>query len=126
MEFTVKRSEWLRGVDGIETPDQSYLRSPFNCKKCCLGFYANACGFNDEQITELGHLEELLDPGYGGPVPGQFKDLVHQSPSGYYNGTDLEREIIRTNDTTSLTDEEREAKLKELFAKAGITINFED
>lgn len=34
--------------------------------------------------------------------------------------------IIATNDDTSITDSEREAKLTKLFASIGITVKFED
>lgn len=44
LKFTINRKTWVRG-----RPDDSALLNEYG--KCCLGFYCNARGFTDDEIT---------------------------------------------------------------------------
>lgn len=55
--FIINRKKWYRGKDS-----GSMLRRPDDGKKCCLGFYANACGVPSQQITGRYGPEDLPAP----------------------------------------------------------------
>jgi len=113
-EFTVKRSEWLRG----EGPDVSYLYRNRDGLRCCLGFLGNACGVSDSQME-----------GAGGPGLVEDKDVWPKSlidRAGTHGHSHDCDKIMVLNDREELSDYEREKKLTDAFTVIGIKINFVD
>jgi hypothetical protein len=110
--LVINRPTWLR--------NQMYNSTLWRCSddcKCCLGFYLKSIGMTKEQME-----------GYGSPAdiyankPEQFPEegkwLLDQNR--------LTVEIIHTNDSSIISDDEREARLIELFAVIGIQVIFTD
>ncbi len=88
---------------------------------CCLGFFAKACGFRNDEITEIA-------------TPRGARDALGKWPSWVVEGTligwgensDAIEEIIGVNDEDGLTMSEREKRLTKLFAKQGVRVTFKD
>jgi len=112
MNFSVKRSEWLRGAMG-----GSFLLRKVDNKKCCLGFLALACGATEESI-------------FGHRMPASLQQAVW--PKELFNEEGLVQitqkciNIMSVNDEVLTSDLEKEDELTRQFADIGITINFED
>lgn len=133
MTFEVKRSEWIRG----DSQHTGLFVRPGICnpafperKRCCLGFFANACGISDRSIS-----------GYSSPaghrrsertVPSEWAALTRAVTikdlgcCQDYRDISLCGDIIDCNDSHSVEDEKREKKLMELFGKLGHTVVFVD
>lgn len=109
MQLTIKRSKWLRGEG---SPESRLLRAK-DGKMCCLGFLAIALDIPG------AHILEVSSPVCVNPVHG------YKWPSRLLKGSDCEQ-IILWNDMMGRADEEREATLKPMFYKLGVSLKFED
>lgn len=116
MKFTVKRSRWYRGQGGVT----SRLRQS-DGTMCCLGFLGETCG-----ISESAMLNKLMPEDVASYAdrkkwpPG----LIAVEVDGTRWRTDAANEMSMTNDSRALGDDEREAKLTELFKGLGIEVEF--
>lgn len=119
MKFVVNRQTWFRGQGGFSS---KLLRE--DGMRCCVGFYAQACGIPDEQLFNVptliiwsddGHSNENVNTGF----------LHHEDEYGAYVLESVGR-IYDINDNILLTEAEREEQLAKTFAKLGITVKFED
>lgn len=106
-EFTVERDHWLRGTDN------GWLLN-YKGDRCCVGFYAQACGLDDEAIMGCGPLREAAHDSTDPVQKAIFK----------LDDTKTMQTIYFTNDNSFLDDEERERKLTRLFKRLGIKVNF--
>lgn len=94
-------------------------RDPNEGKRCCLGFYCSALGVPDDR----------LDCGMPIAIHGTTVELPIwlMEDNGSDGSSDVE-ELVKCNDRagkyTKLTDEEREAKIVELFAKHDVHVEF--
>lgn len=111
-EFTIKRSEWLRG----EGNSVSRLLRSTDLKRCCVGIYARACGIPDPAIIDMGW------PNVGSErINGGFRWRV---PETHW--------LAQLNNLAGVNDDEgsssgaRESTIAAIFAKHGITVTFED
>lgn len=113
--FTVYRSKWCRGNmrSRLKTTENTY---------CCLGFLAlQLWNAKEEDILEVSTLFALQFKN-GAPNPGYSQETCPLETS-----SKLTDKIMDINDSHGFKDEShREIALKGLFAKAGITVNFED
>ncbi len=119
-EFTVKRSTWLRG-------NGSGRLLHFG-DRCCLGFLAEACGYKDDQIHDLGVPSECISRYYA--------NLWPETIAADELNTEICNKIIHANDIEICdadndlfkieSDTDRERILTGLFADAKITVKFED
>ena len=112
-EFTVRRQEWLRGIG----PDSTLLRG--DGMKCCVGFFAQACGISDHFLTYNDTLHEALNELDG-------DDEIDIELDIFNSALENSLKIYAANDDEGISDEARETMLIELFAQYGITIRFED
>jgi hypothetical protein len=113
--FVVERSKWLRGSPpGVLMDDDE--------KMCCLGFYAKACGFKDEDIRNVPAPYSLV---YQDKYEWKTKLLVSDPISGR-GSSEFCKDAINTNDVEGLSDSERESDLTDTFNKIGITLTFVD
>ena len=96
--LVIDRTKWYRGQGDKES---RLLRQ--DGSMCCLGFDALACGLEPDAI-----------------VNRSFPDHV-AGPQDYHDARTFRvtREIARINDTTALTDAEREAQLIPLLKQIG-------
>ena len=125
MRFEVKRSEWSRG-DSYHSalfmaPRNRYPAFPER-RRCCLGFFANACGLSDEDI------EGIRIPFQIGSIPGNV-DFAHWDDWGSLfagDGSPRVNEAIMACNDSSSNDETREQELTDLFSVIGHEIVFVD
>lgn len=115
IKFTVWRDEWLRG-QGTET--SSLLDA--DGKRCCLGHLARDLGAKDSDLVEVrsprGALGDVDWPGF--LLSRDLDSPIRNSADAF--------ELMRINDSTYGTEEERERVLTELFAEHGIDVEFRD
>lgn len=111
-KFTVKRKKWFRGKGSWNS---NLLNSSGNM--CCLGFYALACGFEKSDIIDkldptniIRHIDCIWKT--------KLLDKFGNSAACY--------DLMSINDEGSISDKEREAKLKTLFKKMGVAVTFKD
>lgn len=120
IEFTINRRWWMH--KSVEEGGSLLLDSESN-RKCCLGFYGLACGVDREQIKDIGDYCGTDDPN---SLPEQlnwlWKKLDH--PWVKYGETKLAEKLVKANDAKNLKLAEKESKIKKLFAKKGIKVNF--
>lgn len=115
MKFTVKRNKWFRGNEGTSS---SLLRK--DGQRCCLGFLAQACGYQDDEVFDMSYLNELLQTDL---LPQEFYRATVNSPGC---SRLVHKFAAGINDNPDISDEIREKRLTELFAKYDIQVTFED
>lgn len=118
--FSIDRKTWFHGQCGSRLLCQS------DNKRCCLGFYLNACGLSDAEIADKS---TPLSVFYENPnsVPDWLIEQIGLAPIH----TEIALHLMDVNDRTMssagigyIMRTEREAKITELFAQAGITVTF--
>jgi hypothetical protein len=127
MKFTIDRKTWLRG----EGEDDSALLREYDNKMCCLGGIARQCGITGivGELSPAGVEEDQWDkfPEPLRPLkkPHTLKGVPLANKT-YNDNSDLATDMMKVNDDEGISDEEREAKLKELCAPHGIELEFTD
>lgn len=115
---TVKRSNWRRGgslIDFLVKYGRIRLLNDMG-NKCCLGFAS-------QQIGDLKD-GDLLNRTYPSSLGIVVKDLS-EIVNGDVENTEFSKEAVKINDSSIITDAEREAKLKELTIKHKCDFQFE-
>ena len=111
MKLTIERKRWLRGDDG----EKSRLLT-HGGTMCCLGFFARACGYSEEEIldvsTPLGTTEARW-PAW----------IFRAEDNGH--SQDVFR-LISVNDSSVTSEAERERVIAATFAKHGVEVEFVD
>lgn len=114
-EFTVKRSDWYRGRGASGS---RLLRT--DGMMCCMGFYAEACGIPPERLVGQSSLSQIKE------LRG-LEDEVVCGGKISRPGFDSTRESLYVvNDSSTIPDDEREARLTHLLAERGVTVHFVD
>lgn len=131
-KFNIKRSDWTRGRG---SDSYNYLLD-YCGGKCCLGFAALALGYKEEHIECVGRPDEVVEILTRNNVKEEdanlwFDGSVKRRSGSLGIGDDFcisatMEEIIECNDSDEISDEEREEKLKKLFSKMGVEVNFVD
>lgn len=116
--FVVERKRWLRG-----RPEAgfSFLLDSAN-RRCCLGFYASACGVTDEMLlawSNPGVLKDVIGDNY----PEQMGWLI-ESRAGKTIPSKAGYALMEMNDDSLLGDDDKEKRVREGFAKQGIEVQF--
>jgi hypothetical protein len=112
-KFVIKRSEWHRG--GKESLGTCQLLNEQG-NKCCLGFYALACGLEENQIKDVFYYTSCK-------VEPFIKDVI---PNELWKDANNRNMFPRVNDDKKISDKEREVKLTKMFADIGVEVLFED
>lgn len=126
--FTVKRSGWHRGKGGT---DSALLTQ--HGAKCCVGFYAEACGIRRDALYRVGEFNEIDMR----EVPADFLEFdldepekEHSDELARFYGThrikDPFLDVYADNDDPDVSNEEREKRLTRRFREVGIQVTFED
>ena len=124
MKFIVDRQTWMRGRSTWDGDSCESMLHNWQGRRCCLGFYLKAVGFTDDEMRcGLPH-ELVVDPEDADLMPDWLVD-VDPADMGATDTYDCDR-IVEVNDSRTLTDTEREAALKNLFAAQGIEVVFTD
>lgn len=105
--LVINRARWARGEnDGMETA----LLGDGN-RKCCLGFYAQQCGYTG-MIRDLSDLTEISTCNFTGLTKSDG------------NATAVHSRLLRTNDAIRISDKERETRISKIFAEIGVKVKF--
>lgn len=126
MTFEVKRSEWFRGGTGVSAllvREADRREDHPDRKRCCLGFFANACGIPDSQISGVSAPATLKNPG---TASADWNALTREGMSVTHVNSNLCGDLMECNDNRHLTDAEREVALTRLFSELGHTVVFVD
>lgn len=121
MEFVCDRSTLLTGaaLKAFSPYGSGVLYDPKSECACVLGQYLMAVGASKD------HLKGKGDPSDVRPLPVEAGWLVEQVPGRESKqNTDVANDIVAANDNWDMHQIRREAKLKKLFAKEGITLSF--
>lgn len=114
--FTIDRKKWIRG-QGPGNPNNVLLRKRDD-KKCCLGFYAIACGIPTKDIRGI------IDPG---AVKNNNPNIVWQSKlldvAQLSDNSAICVELIHINDCVQ-PDDIKEKELEKEFNKMGVKVRF--
>lgn len=116
-KFTIPRSRWLRGYD-----DSALLDSAGN--QCCVGHYLSAVGVPREKLLCRTTANTLVSEY---ELPDAAKWLVAYLPISRRHESEDASELYELNDTSSgdgFTAKERERRIKEIFAKHDIRVQF--
>lgn len=95
----ISQRKWYRGKGSC----RSRLLKPISKQMCCLGFDALALGFEKDDISGEWQPGDL-----NCEVPGLHSGLVQ---------TQICRDMMIVNDSTSITDHERKKQLRKLAKK---------
>lgn len=119
MKFTIERSKWARGT--INQP--SLLLSQETQCKCCLGHFATACGIPDSAIKDvMTPYSVKIDNNV--PADSPFNMMICVLGNGCFNNSQLAADLIYLNDSPTISEDEREQKIKEKFAENCIEVEF--
>jgi hypothetical protein len=127
LDVPVKRSQWYRG----QGPEGSALLRD-DGTMCCVGFACIAAGLTEEQIRNIGTVEALLWNGFGAKkrlerVPKALKSLAgptaHNLPHTAVKAT---QQLYAVNDTSRMSDPEREAEIYQLGQQLNLNFTFVD
>lgn len=113
MKLIIDRATWLRG-EGYE---DSKLYRPSDGKMCCLGFYSLACGLQQNDITELECPGSATDPKINKKWPKWLTKLENSQTKECID-------LMEHNDNENISDKERENKIKTIFARHGVKVEF--
>jgi len=121
--FTIDRATWRCGQEGDfkrGKGDTALLNK--EGYMCCLGQIARQCGFDDEQLMDTAGPDGIET----GEVTGFLRqhDIDDDGGYRYVLNTRLAADAMDINDDKDLTHEQRETKLKALFAQEGYEIKF--
>jgi hypothetical protein len=92
------------------------LRAPISGKQCCLGFCARSFGVPAKDLLSHG-VPAYLDQKH----LVKFPNWMLENTEDYHS--DVEK-AMRINDSASITMEEKETLLKDLFLKHDIKLVF--
>lgn len=118
-KFTVSRSKWYRGKDGRYSKLllDDFFNSSHSEMRCCIGFVAQQVGVADGKCN-VAIIRDMDDEAISlFPDWMQNKDLTE-------DGRNTIHEAYRVNDSVLMSDDVREARLKEIFLANGDEIEF--
>lgn len=120
MKLQIKRSQWhhQQGVAG------SLLKVPYTGKMCCLGFFALAEGYTEEQITNICDLHSLV--AIHGMKGEYMPKLLHQGANKVFNNNTLCRRMMAYNDSYAEDFKRVEVFLTGFFEQIGVKLEFVD
>lgn len=109
MKFTINRKTWSRGEYNA-----ALYRSD-DRKKCCLGFYALACGLRVEDIRDKAEPTDVEEKHHSKMKP-LFTKKGDQNELCY--------RLMAINDSQKTSDARKEKAIKNNFAKVGVEVEF--
>jgi hypothetical protein len=112
MKLTIDRNTWLRGEGSVA----SRLLRKDDGKKCCLGFYMNACGVSDSKIEDVRLPSDLDD------IPNEAAWLVEKEIKNLNIPSLMAYDLMQCNDESLQGD--REEEITKIFKEAGVEVEF--
>ena len=118
-KLTIDRTKWGRGKGS----EDSLLLRPSNGKMCCLGFLSLHVGLSEEDISFEKTPDSVLNKK-GCLIHSSLIKLELNKIFSSISTTEVCQELMYFNDTTSLTEEVREERLKLRFLQIGYEVEF--
>lgn len=115
LKVIVDRRRWLRGIGSIH----SSLFDDVNKKMCCIGFAARACGCSIDQIRDRPSPACVATT-----YPDMAKARLARFITAEGDNSGSTERMMEINDNTSISDEEREDRLKKWGKKLNIQFTF--
>ena len=115
MKFTVRRERWARG--GKNGP--SALRN-LQGNQCCIGSVCRQLGASAKNLLGVHTAGQLTMP------PQKIKNVLLKRDGLVMIDRKWVDNAYCVNDDTTISDKERESRLKRIFRRAGHTITFID
>lgn len=130
--LVIRSSEWARGkIKRYDDPHQvhtNWLFDPYRNKSCCLGIHAFQCGISKAELRMEATPDELSVSAIKMATDFPWAQIaVYEEFNEEYVITNCSREInvaMKINDDRDLTDDERIAQLRPVFAKHGWEIEW--
>jgi hypothetical protein len=126
MKLTIPRSIWLRG----EGDEVSRLLRPEDDKMCCIGIYLKELGVEEEYLLNVSDANHI---NFNHRLPEEAKWLrdpcAVPSSGSFYTTNDYELLNIDEDSESRgfvRSEEEREAKIREMFLAHGVEVTFVD
>lgn len=113
--FIIDRSKWKNKKTFTDSGNLTYLYrkdEKGRVQMCCLGFVCNQLGIPKRSLNEKEVPDELAKIW---DIPYLVKDSLN---------TTLTREAIRINDSPLISLSDKEVKLKELFNRYNLDLEF--
>lgn len=107
--LVIYRHKWLRGTE------ESVLLDPCTGMMCCLGFDSIRCGLNPSDINERDCPNDVSIHNRN-----KLPHLINDHGCNSIFASDA----MEINDDITISDEDREDKLKKLFQTVDITVRF--
>jgi hypothetical protein len=118
MKLVIDRQKWARGAEeGMLLNTQ--------CKMCCLGFAALACGLKPHQIKNVempADTREETKPTRNKTVWNALLDI----DEGGRCDTEIASYLASVNDDSDMSDKMREHKIRQKFKKIGVEVTFKN
>jgi len=123
-KFTVYRDSWYRGQSYFDTTLYGMYKGSNGraCNQgCCLGHALNDLGFGTDIIENMGDVSEVRSRTHL-----DYNLDLCKTNKAFRALCDVEAFAIDANDKPEISDEEREEKLKEIFNRANVEVEFKD
>lgn len=129
-EFTIDRRRWLRG-------NQNGTLRDWNNNRCCIGFYAGACGFKIDKLSYADTLHytlltflrntsknDLTYVDFPKALRKAFESVNENVKEKHNENKSIFTELYKVNDDPNISDEQREKFIIKTFKKFGIKVTF--
>lgn len=124
MKLVIDRTKWLRGEGSMN----SFLLRDGDEKQCCIGFLCEALGVPREKLKDEKGSQVLLDVNLPdwlqtktSKAQEQTSDLFIAYAVNDYNGEDSE---VDETPIVVTSEEDREARIAEIFARHDVQVEF--
>lgn len=117
--LVIDRSRWLQGrwSDITESMLRSNSGNLPHPMMCCLGFFAKRLGLTNEEITDIGRLDEVSDL-----IPEPYRTEALEWRHKYKGSTVWQ--LMSINDDPDISSRERERRITRLFKEWGVAVRF--
>lgn len=118
--FTIFRDTWDRGGKR-----QTSLLC-YDGKRCCLGFFGQACGLADSMMLHTPDPDALDEASKKALEKVGAEWLFEEKDEYGHRQSKATDHLINANDNELFTEDARELEVARIFAENGITVTFVD
>lgn len=118
-KLVIPRDRWARGGGGGSRLLQR------DGQKCCIGHYLSACGVPDLDLFEMSTPEELVVARILA-LSTEASWLLGHNSRFMRRDSDDALSLIRANDDPAVGADERELRVREIFAVHDVDVTFVD
>lgn len=93
-------------------------------KMCCLGFYAKACLIPESKLEDNSTLAEVNYELSKSNEYSVWDTILLDNKRKFNDDSYLAEDLMSVNDNRETTDDQKEKKIKKMFAENGITVKF--